>query len=131
MAGGMTNPLPVLFAAMVSALSPTVAQAQGLTQGLVDPTRPPAAAAGKPGAVDDAPPGTQLQSILISSRRRVAVINGNTVALGDLVGEARVVRITETEVVLKSGNETEVLKMYPGVDKKPVKRGSAGRGGSK
>ena len=114
------------FAAAVAAMSFAIAQAQVL----IDPTRPPMAIA-KPGAVDEAPPATQLQSILISSRRRVAVINGNTVALGEMIGEARVVKITETEVVLKTGEETEVLKMYPGMEKQPVKRGSAGRGGSK
>ena len=32
-------------------------------------------------------------------------------------------KITETEVVLQKGNETEVLKMFPGVDKQSVKRG--------
>jgi len=114
------------FAAAVAAMSFAIAQAQVL----IDPTRPPMAIA-KPGAVEEAPPATQLQSILISSRRRVAVINGNTVALGDRIGDARVVKITETEVVLKTGEETEVLKMYPGMEKQPVKRGSAGRGGSK
>jgi MSHA biogenesis protein MshK len=114
------------LAAAIAAMPFAIAQAQVL----IDPTRPPMAIA-KPGAVEEAPPATQLQSILISSRRRVAVINGNTVALGDMVGDARVVKITETEVVLKTGEETEVLKMYPGMEKQPVKRGSAGRGGSK
>ncbi len=90
-------------------------------QGLADPTRPPNAQAdsqesGQGGA-------TQLQSVLISQRRRLAIINGNTVALGDMVGEAKVVKITETEVVLQKGNETEVLKLFQGIDKQPVRRG--------
>ncbi len=114
------------LAAVIAALPVAAAEAQVL----VDPTRPPASVA-KPGAVEDAPVGTQLQSVLISTRRRLAVINGTTVALGDMIGEARVVKITETEVVLKTGEETEVLKMYPGIEKQPVKRGSARRGGSK
>lgn len=91
-------------------------------QGLSDPTRPPNAPAAGPGE-DAAPVGTQLQSVLISQGRRLAIINGNTVALGDTVGEAKVVKITETEVVLQKGNETEVLKLYPGIDKQPIKRG--------
>jgi len=45
-----------------------------------------------------------------------------------MVGEARVVRITETQVVLKKGGETEVLKMYPGIDKRAVKRSAVRRG---
>ena len=93
-------------------------------QGLVDPTRPPNALPGDPEAA--AQGGTQLQSILISSNRRLAIINGNTVALGGMVGEAKVVRITETEVTLQKGDDTEVLKLYPGIDKQPIKRGAKG-----
>lgn len=113
-------------ACLAAALPLSIAHAQVL----IDPTRPPMSVA-RPGAVEEAPPASQLQSILISNRRRLAVINGNTVALGDKIGDARVVKITETEVVLKTGEETEVLKMYPGIEKQPVKRGSAARGGSR
>ena len=126
MAGRMRKSILPCLAAALAALPLSIAQAQVL----VDPTRPPTSVA-RPGAVEEAPPASQLQSILISNRRRLAVINGNTVALGDKIGEARVVKITETEVVLKTGEETEVLKMYPGMEKQPVKRGSVGRGGSK
>ena len=55
---------------------------------------------------------------------KLAVIDGQVVPLGGAVGEARVVRITETEVLLKTGEETETLKLYPGVDKQAVKRGA-------
>jgi MSHA biogenesis protein MshK len=89
-------------------------------QELVDPTRPPNSPA--PGAQDGAPAGTQLQSVLIAPGRRIAIINGKSVALGDTLGESKVVKITETEVVLQKGDETEVLKMFPGVDKQSVKR---------
>ena len=113
------------------------AQVRG--QALVDPTRPPNAPV--EGDAVEAPGGSRLQSILIASNRKLAIINGTTVALGGMVGEAKVVRITETEVTLQKGDETEVLKLYPGVDKQPIKRrtrsvraGSAPRssqGGSK
>jgi len=112
------------------AIAALVAMAGAQAQALTDPTRPPSAASGSPAAQEEAP-GTQLQSILLSSGRKVAVINGTMVPLGGMVGEARVVRITETEVVLKKGGETEVLKMYPGIDKRPVKRTAARRGESK
>jgi len=123
------------LAGSIAALPMAVAQGQAPSgaqeRALFDPTRPPGAAAGMPGAAEDAPVGTQLQSVLISSTRRLAIINGNTVAVGGMVGEARVVRISETEVILKNGDETEVLKMYPGIEKRPVKRAAARRGGSK
>jgi MSHA biogenesis protein MshK len=107
-----------------------VAMAGAQAQALTDPTRPPSALPASPGAQEETT-GPQLQSILLSSGRKVAVINGVMVPLGGMVGEARVVRITETQVVLKKGAETEVLKMYPGIDKLPIKRAAARRGESK
>ena len=121
------------------------AQAPSGAQGsaLSDPTRPPGASAGLGGVQDEGPAGRQLQSVLLAGRRKLAIIDGVTVPLGGMVGEARVVKISETEVTLKTGDETEVLKLYPAVDKRPVKRapsrtrsavpapGSSGQGGSK
>ena len=94
-------------------------------QGLVDPTRPPNAPTDSP--QQDAGPaaGSALQSVLISPGRRLAIINGTTVAVGGMVGDAKVVKITETEVVLDRGGETEVLKLFPGIDKQPARRGTA------
>lgn len=115
------------------AVATVAAEAGAQAQALTDPTRPPSASAipsGSPVAQDEAT-GTRLQSILLSSGRKVAVINGVMVPLGGMVGEARLIRITETQVVLKKGEETEVLKMYPGIDKRPVKRVAARRGDSK
>jgi MSHA biogenesis protein MshK len=108
-------------AASLAVLALLAVLAPAWAQGLTDPTRPPNAVADP---AQDAGGGTQLQSVLISQGRRRAIINGNMVALGDTVGEAKVVKITETEVVLQKGSETEVLKLYPAVDKQPAKRGS-------
>jgi MSHA biogenesis protein MshK len=107
----------MLLAAVVPAFPAALAQG-----GLADPTRPPSAAAAQGGPDEATPGGRQLQSVLLSGGRRIAVIDGNMVALGGMLGEARVVKITETEVVLKTGEETEILKLFPGVDKKTVKR---------
>ncbi len=108
--------------------------------GLSDPTRPPSAGAFGD-AQDDAPAGRQLQSVLFSGGRKLAIIDGTVVRLGGRLGEARVVSISETAVTLRTGNETEVLKLYPAIDKRPVKRvtsralgaapGKSGHGGSK
>lgn len=99
------------------------AQAPAAAQGaaLHDPMRPPSAAASG-GLQEDAPAGRQLQSVLLSGGRKVAIIDGSTVPLGGRVGEARLVHIGETAVTLKTGSETEVLKLYPAIDKRPVKR---------
>ena len=103
-------------------------------QGLSDPTRPPGATSGmtqSSGAEEQAVSATQLQSVLIAAGRRVAVINGQTVALGGTFGEAKVIKISETEVVLRRGAETEVLKMYPGIEKQATKRRVSRQGGQK
>lgn len=110
------------------------------SQALSDPTRPPnAVSAGAPEA--ESAGARQLQSILLSGGRKLAIIDGKTVPLGGAVGEARVVKITETEVTLRTGKDVEVLKLYPTIEKLPVKRalarsaakapGPEGRGGEK
>jgi len=111
------GPLYWLLAA-ATVMATAIAQAQALT----DPTRPPSAPPAAPGAQEETT-GPRLQSILLSSGRKIAVINGTMVPLGGMVGEAKVVRITETQVVLKKGDDTEVLKLFPGIEKLPSKRG--------
>ena len=48
----------------------------------------------------------------------MAMISGQMVKVGDRVGEARVIKISETEVVLRNGKELETLKLFPGVEKR-------------
>jgi len=86
-----------------------------------DPTRPPDAVEPVEGR-DAGASGPRLESILIAPNRRLAVISGQTVQLGGRFGEARVVRITESEVVLRSGDQLETLKLFPGVEKQPRAR---------
>jgi len=90
--------------------------------GLSDPTRPPTSMGVAPvdGLAQDAGP-VGLQTIIRrKGAKPLAVINGETVALGGKVGEQRVVKITETEVVLDGPSGREVLSMTPGVEKKLV-----------
>lgn len=97
----------------------TVARAQALP----DPTRPPPGMdkpAAAPDATDEAQAAAGLQTII---RRRdakpAAVINGEYVVLGGKHGDARVVRIGEDSVTLKSVAGNETLKLAPGVDMAP------------
>lgn len=97
-----------------------IASPAAVAQILTDPTRPPAGLQSSE-AVDDALAAPVLQSVMISSTARSAIIGGKAVKLGGTYGDARVVKITENEVVLRSSGGTETLKMYPGVEMKPVK----------
>ncbi len=75
-----------------------------------DPTQPPVA---RDQADAGAASGPRVQSILIAPDRRLAVINGQQVTVGSRVGTAAVVRITETEVVLRSADGEQKLKLFP------------------
>ena len=85
-----------------------------------DPTRPPAGfdAGVAEGDAADSGGGIMLQSVMISPTGRAAIINGVMVRQGEKYGDAVLVRVTESEVVLKSGSESQVLKLYPGVEKR-------------
>jgi MSHA biogenesis protein MshK len=104
--------------AMFALFDPAAAVAQA---GLVDPTRPPNVVdAGLPS--EATPAGMQLQSVLIAPGRRIAVIDGQTVALGGRLGEAKIVRIDEASVTLLVGQEKQVLQLLPESAKKTVRR---------
>ncbi len=100
--------------------------AAAIGAGLPDPMRPPPALAAADGAaVDVALP--VLQSVMLSPSRKMAIISGQTVALGDSYQGARLVKINESEVVLRNGSEVQTLKLFPDLEKQPL----AGRAGAK
>lgn len=109
---------------VVAWLACTAAQAAPFA----DPTQPPGAVPEGLDAEKGAPEGPRLQSVLISPNRRVAVIGGQTVPLGGMYGQSRVVRIAEGEVVLQTGQERQTLKLFSDVEKR-VSRPS-GRAGA-
>lgn len=85
---------------------------------LADPTRPPNAVADAGGNESAARTGPQLQSILISPARRVAVISGKAVAQGGKFGDATVASITEATVLLRYADRSETLHLISGVEKR-------------
>jgi len=78
----------------------------------VDPTRPPNPVAGVPGGEKGGQSRT-LQSVLIAPGRSVAVVDGQLVRVGSRLGDAEVVKINESGVVLRSSGRTETLKLLP------------------
>jgi MSHA biogenesis protein MshK len=118
--------LRTALAGLTGCILPMLAAAQSLS----DPTRPPATIAPAQEAVaDTAAAAPVLQSVLVSSSRRHAIINGKTVKVGDTVGEAKVVKIAEDEVILHTGKVSQVLKLYPNIEKQSTsERKGAKRG---
>ena len=91
-----------------------------LAQAGIDPTRPPSGFGAGGTDVDgaDTGGGMVLQSVMISPTTKAAIIGGVTVKLGEKYGDAVLVKVAESEVVLKSGATSQVLKLYPGVEKR-------------
>lgn len=85
---------------------------------LVDPTRPPMTVSESSAKESAAPAGPQLQSVLISPTRRVAVISGSTVVQGGKYGNATVASISEGEVLLRYADRKETLHLISGVVKR-------------
>ena len=78
---------------------------------LPDPTRPPqrfVASAASGSVVAD---NWQLGSILIAPQRRVAVINGRPLSVGDQVSGAKVMTIEPGQVRLRRGSRDIVLDL--------------------
>jgi len=90
-----------------------------MAQVMIDPTRPPPGVYA-PESAEKATGAPVLQSVMITPTARTAIIGGEEVKLGAKFGDARVIKITETEVVLRTTGGTETLKMYPGVEMKAV-----------
>lgn len=87
--------------------------------GLRDPTRPPGMAVpGRSGA--PAPTRWVLSSTLIAPGRRLATINGRTVAVGEHIAGAVVEAIWPAQVRLRSEGREFVVELLPGSVKRPV-----------
>jgi MSHA biogenesis protein MshK len=81
---------------------------------LPDPTRPATAALGNGAGAGTAAAPEQLQSVLIGrSGRRVAIISGQMLRVGDKLGGAILIGISENSVLLKNGRKQHVLTLFP------------------
>ena len=105
----------LMLAQAIAAAAALTLSSGSSAQALTDPTRPPLELMSA--ATAAVAPRTPLQSILLSSTRKGAIINGQYVALGGTYGRARLVKITATEVTLKGDRGLEVLQLYPPMGK--------------
>jgi len=89
-------------------LAPVYAVANDSLVGLPDPTRPSSASGD---GVATGVHGLVLQSVLIAPQRRVAVINGKTLAVGERIGDVTVAAIRPHEVVVKRASGEFTLRL--------------------
>ncbi len=89
---------------------------------LSDPTRPPAQMmAPDTGGVAAGPVEAGMQTVIVRRRGKSgAVINGQYVEVGSKLGDKRVTRISESEVVLNGAGGREVIRLIPSIEKTPV-----------
>lgn len=89
-----------------------------IAETIIDPTQPPKELGRRSeAAASDANTEPVLQSILLSPTRKVAIISGRQVKVGDKFADLRVMKISETEVVLKNGGDIRTLKLFPHIEK--------------
>ncbi|MBX3622899.1 MAG: hypothetical protein KF891_23260 [Rhizobacter sp.] len=91
----------------------------GAEEALPDPTRPPAGLQSAGAASSPAEAGVLvLQSVLRGTGRRpAAVISGQLVPLGGLVGELRLAQVHERSVQLRGPEGTTTLTLMPEIQK--------------
>jgi hypothetical protein len=120
----------LILAQAVAAAAALLLSAGSTAQALTDPTQPPLelirAAVVDPvtGAKTAAARRPRVESILLSSARKGAIINGQYVPLGGAYGKATLVSISATEVTLKTDQKLEVIKLYPPMEKPSVAPGA-------
>jgi MSHA biogenesis protein MshK len=84
---------------------------------LQDPTRPPAALSAARSSAPVAEAAPSLQSVQVGhAPGRSAVIDGESVRVGQSFRGARVMRIADNEVELQRGGERQVLRLYAAPD---------------
>lgn len=116
---------------LLSAVLPAWGQSAG---GMPDPTKPAAAfsspvdvASGQGAAV------SRLSSVMLPQRggRANAVIDGQLLRVGEKLGEATLVRVTESSATLDGPAGRETLYLTPDVTKTPVVSRTVGRASAK
>ena len=113
----MGRDLLVIFLAGFVGSSLAVAQ-------VPDPTRPPAAVFDQEvGATAAVAAKSGVQTVILRpGGKSAAVINGQYVEEGDKLGDKRVLKISESEVVLIGESGREVIEMTPAIEKVPTKK---------
>jgi hypothetical protein len=63
-----------------------------------------------------------LRIVITSPQRKLAVIDGAVVPLGAAVRKATLAGVSDSVAVLRKNGDSDVLLMYPNIDKRPSRR---------
>jgi hypothetical protein len=89
-----------------------ISQADNMT----DPTQPPASLSSASTTTTGSNVAT-VQSVTLGKQQRYAMINGATVKVGDIIEAGRIIKITESDVWVKSDNVISRISLFPNVSK--------------
>ena len=91
-----------------------------------DPTRPAGVMLMPEAGALVAPVESGVQTVILRrGGKSAAVINGQYVEVGGKLGDKRVLKITESEVVLRGEGGREVMKVTPAIEKVPARKQTA------
>ena len=116
--------LQILLSALLGAWSGDAAHAQDGAAAR-DPMRPPAAAIPPPPPASLADPAAaaaavpKLRQLMVVDGRRYVVIGTRRLAVGDLLGTARIERIEDAAVVVREGATLQRLPLYTSAATRP------------
>lgn len=110
---------PFLFvSALLCAGHSYALMSSAIPQNLPDPTKPPASIL-NPAGNGEQESGPVLQSILLAANRKIAIIDGQAIKLNGKFGDQTLIKMTESEVVLRRGKQLQTLSLHPDLRKKP------------
>lgn len=95
------------------------------SQGLIDPMQPPAAAVSPTTTAAGTPAQSGLQGVITSPGRKLALIDGQVVPLGEAVRQGTLSGLSDGTAVVRKNGERDVLLMHPDIDKRPARRSEA------
>lgn len=84
----------------------------------MSPPEAPAAAARQPAA--EAPPPLRVHQLLVVDGQRYVVHQGRRRAVGEQIGEARIVAIDDNAVLLRQGSTQWRVPLFAGVTRRPA-----------
>jgi hypothetical protein len=107
-------------------LVPVVFMAPWALAQLPDPTRPPVQMMTPETGAGALPAESGMQTVIVRRNGRSgAVINGQYVEVGGKLGGKRVIRISESEVIVQGEGGRDVIRLIPSIEKKPVVKPAA------
>lgn len=94
------------------------------SQALRDPTQPPAAFAAPPSALRTPADEFRFEHLVTVNGVRYLVWNSRRYAAGDTIGGARIERISENAIWLRSAGSVRKLLLFPSIEKRPIDNGT-------